>query len=161
MSIILRRMQKSCNYVENAGSSAIVSLAGVGDEDLRIGSYSWVAVKYASCQSHPDTAQNHRTGTVSAVRRRKPTSRRRMTAKVPLCTGMMPLRPEDGTWSKGHHAGRPPLPLLRQHGADNRCPRGVEAVLWYQMMPHIMITMGPLFSAKGIISGIILRLFYS
>ena len=40
MSIILRRMQKSCNYVENAGSSAIVSLAGVGDEDLRIGSYS-------------------------------------------------------------------------------------------------------------------------
>lgn len=88
--------------------------------------------KIASCQPHPDTAQNHRTGTVSAVRRRKPTSRCRMTAKAPLCTGMMPLRPEDGTWSKGHHAGRPPLPLLRQHGADNRCPRGVGAVLWYQ-----------------------------
>ena len=93
MSIILRRMQKSCNYVENAGSSAIVSLAGVGDEDLCIGSYSWVAVKYASCQPHPDTAQNHRTGTVSAVRRRKSTSRRRMTAKAPLCTGMMPCAP--------------------------------------------------------------------
>lgn len=103
---------------------------------MRIGSYSWVAVKYTSCQPHPDTAQNHRTGTVSAVRRRKPTSRRRMTAKAPLCTGMMPLRPEDGTWSKGHRAGRPPLPLLRQHGADNRCPRGVGAVLWINDAPY-------------------------
>jgi len=44
MSIILRKMQKSCNYVENAGSSAIVSLAGVGDEDLRIDSHSRVTV---------------------------------------------------------------------------------------------------------------------
>ena len=81
MSIILRRMQKSCNYVENAGSSAIVSLAGVGDEGLRIDSHSRVTVKYTNCQPHPDTAQNYRTRTVSAVRRRKPTSQRRMTAK--------------------------------------------------------------------------------
>ena len=53
MSIILRRMQKSCNYVENAGSSAIVSLAGVGDEGLRIDSHSRVTVKYTSCQPTP------------------------------------------------------------------------------------------------------------
>ena len=53
MSIILRKMQKSCNYVENAGSSAIVSLAGVGDEDLRIGSYSWVAVKSPAVSPTP------------------------------------------------------------------------------------------------------------
>ena len=39
-------------------------------------------------------------------------------------------------------------------------PRSWSCIM-VSMMPHIMITMGPLFSAKGIISGMILRLFYS
>ena len=58
MSIILRKMQKSCNYVDNADSDTIVSLAKVGDEGLHIDAHSRVTVKYTSCQPHPDTAQN-------------------------------------------------------------------------------------------------------
>ena len=53
MSIILRKMQKSCNYVDNADSDTIVSLAKVGDEGLRIDSHSRVTVKYTNCQPTP------------------------------------------------------------------------------------------------------------
>ena len=53
MSLILRRMQKRCNYVENADSDTIVSLAGVGDEGVRIDSHSRVTVKDTNCQPTP------------------------------------------------------------------------------------------------------------